>query len=106
MFVNTFIFVKSVLNFKTFTQVTMKAVVMIICLYAFNKLTTQKSMNQKGGKMKMVLCIQTVTFKEDNENITIPPIYAEPSYYRGDNSPRFSIRKIFQANPELGQKCS
>ena len=27
-------------------------------------------------------------------------------YYRGGNSPRFSIRKIFQFNPELGQKCS
>ena len=26
--------------------------------------------------------------------------------YRGGNSPRFSIRKIFQLNPELGQKCS
>ena len=25
---------------------------------------------------------------------------------RGGNSPRFSIRKIFQLNPELGQKCS
>ena len=25
---------------------------------------------------------------------------------RGGNSPRFSIRKIFQFNPELGQKCS
>ena len=26
--------------------------------------------------------------------------------YRVGNSPRFSIRKIFQLNPELGQKCS
>ena len=26
--------------------------------------------------------------------------------FRGGNSPRFSIRKIFQLNPELGQKCS
>ena len=25
---------------------------------------------------------------------------------RGGNSPRFSIRKIVQLNPELGQKCS
>ena len=25
---------------------------------------------------------------------------------RGGNSPRFSIRKIFQFNPGLGQKCS
>ena len=27
-------------------------------------------------------------------------------FNRGGNSPRFSIRKIFQLNPELGQKCS
>ena len=26
--------------------------------------------------------------------------------YRGGNSPGFSIKKIFQLNPELGQKCS
>ena len=28
------------------------------------------------------------------------------SITRGGNSPRFSIMKIFQLNPELGQKCS
>ena len=34
--------------------------------------------------------------------------FLSPSLWedRGGNSPRFSIRKLFQLNPELGKKCS
>ena len=50
--------------------------------------------------------------------LCLPPYYLNSRYFeikllvlrtsnfRGGNSPRFSIRKIFLFNPELGPKCS